>query len=162
MRKVFGGKKKQLILQFLSEALLFTAVAGVISLVLYEILRPVFSQVLNTTFESLFQFNTTIVFYVVVLIILKEFYGIYPAFVLSSLKEVSAVKGKIDTAKGGLLLRKAMLVFQFALATVVLISAFTVSKQVSYLFSKDIGYNKEQVLGVTAFPKQWDSTGTNG
>ena len=162
LRKVFGGEKKQLILQFLSEALLLTAVAGVISLVLYEILRPVFSQVLNTTFESLFQFNTTIVFYFIVLIFLTGFFaGIYPAFVLSSLKVVSAVKGKIDTAKGGLLLRKAMLVFQFALATVVLISAFTVSKQVSYIFSKDIGYNKDQVLVITAFPKQWDSTGTN-
>ena len=162
LRKVFGGEKKQLIIQFIAEAMLLTAVAAIISLVLYEALRSVFSQLLNTNFESLFQFNTTIIFYFIALIALTGFVaGIYPAFVLSSLKVVNAVKGKIDTAKGGLLLRKSMLIIQFALATVVLVCALTVSKQVSYIFSKDIGYNKDQVLVITAFPKQWDSVGTN-
>src|SRR6185295_2735141 len=58
-------------------------------------------------------------------------------------------------------LRKTMLTFQFTLAIIVFICAITVSRQVSYVFSKDIGYNKEQVLVLTAFPKQWDSAGVN-
>jgi len=162
VRKVFGGKKKQLITQFISEAMILTSIAAVISLVLYEALRSVFSQVLNTNFESLFYFNTSIIFYFLALIVITGFIaGIYPAFVLSSLKVVNAVKGKIDTMKGGLLLRKSMLVVQFALAIIVLVCALTVSKQVSYIFSKDIGYNKDQVLVISAFPKQWDSVGVN-
>ncbi|HEY2726167.1 MAG TPA: FtsX-like permease family protein, partial [Parafilimonas sp.] len=84
-----------------------------------------------------------------------------PAFILSSSRITNAVKGKIDTAKGSLMLRKTMLVVQFTLAIIVFISALTVSRQVSYIFSKDVGYDKNQVLVITAFPKQWDSVGTS-
>ncbi len=162
LRKVFGGEKKQLILQFITEATILTAIAAVISLVLYEALRSLFSQVLNTNFESLLYFNASIILYFIALILITGFIaGIYPAFVLSSLKVVNAVKGKVDTRKGGLLLRKSMLIIQFALAIIVLVCALTVSKQVSYIFSKDIGYNKDQVLVISAFPKQWDFVGVN-
>jgi hypothetical protein len=61
------------------------------------------------------------------------------AFVMSSSRVINAVKGKIDSAKGGLFLRKTMLTVQFTLAIIVFICALTVSRQVSYVFSKDIG-----------------------
>jgi putative ABC transport system permease protein len=54
-----------------------------------------------------------------------------------------------------------MLTVQFTLAIIVFICALTVSRQVSYVFSKDIGYNKEQLLVISAFPKRWDSVGVN-
>ena len=54
-----------------------------------------------------------------------------------------------------------MLTVQFTLAIIVFICALTVSRQVSYVFSKDIGYNKEQLLVISAFPKQWDSIGVS-
>src|SRR5688572_12266333 len=64
------------------------------------------------------------------------------------------------TAVGsGSLLRKSLLIVQFSLTIVVFIGALNVSRQVSYIFNKDLGYNKEQLLVVTAFPKQWDSAG---
>jgi hypothetical protein len=129
---------------------------------LYEFSRHVFEEVLNTKFESVLHFKTNAVLYLLVLVFVTGFIaGIYPAFVLSSSRVINAVKGKIDTAKGGLTLRKSMLVVQFTLAIIVFISALTVSRQVSYIFSKDIGYNKDQVLVITAFPKQWDTAGTN-
>ncbi len=160
LRKVFGGLRKQLILQFIIEAMLLTAIAAVISLLLYEVLRPVFDQVLNTKLESFFKFGIGTTLYLLALVFVTGFIsGIYPAFVLSSSRVVNAVKGKIDTARGGLGLRKAMLIVQFTLAIIVFISALTVSRQVAYVFSKDTGYNKEQVLVLTAFPKQWDSAG---
>lgn len=162
LRKVFGGAKLQLIFQFLTEAMLLTGIAALLSLVLYEIIRPVFGEILNTKFESLLRFSGSTILYLVILVLITGFIaGIYPAFVLSSSRVINAVKGKIDAAKGGLTLRKTMLVVQFTLAIIVFISALTVSKQVSYIFSKDIGYNKEQVLVITAFPKQWDSIGIN-
>lgn len=162
LRKVFGGEKKQLILQFVIEAIALTLIAAILSLLAYELLRSVFSQVLNTKLPSIIHFNLKTLLYLVVLILITGFIaGIYPAFVLSSSRVINAVKGKIDTAKGGLTLRKIMLTVQFTLAIIVFICALTVSKQVSYVFNKDIGYNKEQVLVITAFPKQWDSVGIN-
>jgi putative ABC transport system permease protein len=162
LRKVFGGAKKQLIVQFIAEAIILTMIAAIISLIAYQLLRPVFNQVLNAKLESVFRFSAGAVLFIVALIFITGFIaGVYPAFVMSSSRVINAVKGKIDSAKGGLFLRKTMLTVQFTLAIIVFICALTVSRQVSYVFSKDIGYNKEQVLVISAFPKQWDSVGVN-
>jgi putative ABC transport system permease protein len=162
LRKVFGGAKRQLVIQFITEALLLTVVAAIFSMIGYQVLRSAFSQVLNTHLESFFAFSTTNFIYFCCLILVTGLIaGIYPAFVLSSSRVVNAVKGKVDTITGGLILRKAMLTVQFTLAIIVFICALTVSRQVNYIFNKDIGYNKEQVMVITAFPKQWDSAGTN-
>ena len=158
LRKVFGGAKSQLIVQFIAEAIILTTVAAIISLVAYQLLRPVFDQVLNTKLESVFRFSAAAVMFLFALVFITGFIaGVYPAFVMSSSRVINAVKGKIDSAKGGLLLRKTMLTVQFTLAIIVFICALTVSRQVSYVFTKDIGYNKEQLLVISAFPKQWDS-----
>jgi ABC-type antimicrobial peptide transport system permease subunit len=162
LRKVFGGERTQLIFQFITEAMLLTVIAAIISLVLYQLVRPTFSSVLNTKLPSIFQFRSSILLYIIALVLITGFLaGIYPAFVLSSLRITNAVKGKIDAVTGGQVLRKSMLLVQFTLGTFVFICALIVSKQVSYIFSKDIGYKKEQVLVITAFPKQWDTAGTN-
>ncbi len=162
LRKVFGGAKTQLIVQFIAEAIILTIIAATISLIVYQLLRPVFDQVLNTKLESVFRFSAGVVLFLVALVFITGFIaGVYPAFVMSSSRVINAVKGKIDSAKGGLFLRKTMLTVQFTLAIIVFICALTVSRQVSYVFSKDIGYNKEQVLVISAFPKQWDTIGVN-
>jgi len=160
LRKTFGSARKQLILQFIIESLILTSIAAIISIALYQISLPVFSQVLNTSLLSFWQFGFTeysLLFLLVVSI--GALAGIYPAFVLSSANLIYAVKGKISGSKGGLTLKRALLVVQFSLAVLVFICTLNLSKQVSYIFNKDLGYNKDQLLVVTAFPKQWDSAG---
>lgn len=160
LRKVFGSARRQLIVQHLSESLLLTAVAALLSLVFYELSRNLFEQLLNTQLDPIWQFDAGKIGMLLLLVLaVGSVAGIYPAFILSSSRIIHAVKGKIDTAMGGLLLRKTLLVVQFTLAIAIFICALTVSKQVSYFFNKDIGYNKEQLLVATAFPKQWDSIG---
>ncbi|MFC3196081.1 FtsX-like permease family protein [Parapedobacter deserti] len=162
LRKVFGGAKKQLVAQFLGEALLLTAFAATLSLPLYEVLRPVFDEILNTQLTSVFHFGWGPVCFLTALVALTGLAaGIYPAFVLSTANMVVAVKGKIDTTKGGLSLRKSMLTVQFTLAIAAFIGALTVSRQVRFIFAKDIGYDKDQVMVITAFPKQWDDEGVH-
>lgn len=160
LRKVFGSARKQLIIQFITEALLLTFFSAIISFVLYELLRPAFGGLLNTTFPAFWEFGIDKFLLVALLVFLVGFVsGIYPAFILSASNVLHAVKGKIDSAKGGLVLRKVLLVVQFTLAIIVFISALNVSKQVSYVFNKDLGYNKDQLMVISAFPKQWDSAG---
>jgi putative ABC transport system permease protein len=72
---------------------------------------------------------------------------------------IYSVKGKIDSAKGGLLLRKALLIVQFSLAIVVFVCTLNVSKQVAYFFKKDLGYDKEQIMIISSLPRHWDSAG---
>ena len=85
LRKVFGSAKMQLIVQFITESLLLTFLAAIISVVLYQILVPVFSELLHTTLDPFWQFNFTEIIFLVLLIIAVGFIsGVYPAFVLSS------------------------------------------------------------------------------
>jgi ABC-type antimicrobial peptide transport system permease subunit len=160
LRKVFGSPRQQLIGQHLIESLVLTGMAGLLSIVFYEMLLPYFNQVLNTSLRHFVQLGYQKWLLVLLLVVVVGIVsGIYPAFVLSSSNIINSVKGKIDSAKGGLTLRKTLLVVQFSLAIIIFISALNVSRQVAYIFNKDIGYNKDQLLVLTAFPKQWDSTG---
>lgn len=160
LRKVFGGARRQLIRQFITEALLLTFISAIVSIALYELLRPTFENILNSTFVHFWEF-TFYQFQLLTLLVLMVglISGIYPAFVLSASNVLHAVKGKMDSAKNGLMLRKILLVVQFTIAIVVFISALNVSKQVSYVFNKDLGYNKDQLMVINALPKQWDSVG---
>lgn len=160
LRKVFGSARKQLVIQYLVESILLTCIATIISLFIYEGMRPFFNQLLNTHIEPVWQFGKAQAGWLLLFVtVLGLIAGLYPALALASANIVHAVKGKIDLARGGLLLRKTLLVVQFTLAVFIFISALTVSKQVTYFFNKDLGYNKEQLLVITAFPKQWDSAG---
>jgi ABC-type antimicrobial peptide transport system permease subunit len=86
--------------------------------------------------------------------------GLYPAFVLSSLKSVDSLKGKLKTVKENVLLRKSLVAFQFFTAAIVLIGAFIITKQVQLFFSKDLGYNKEYVVSAQV-PRDWTPNGVN-
>ena len=160
LRKVFGSMRAQLMMQFISEALVLAFIATILSLIFYELLRNVFTEILNTSLPSIWQFNIQqISLFVALIIAIGLLSGIYPAFVLSASNTINSIKGKTDSARGGLLLRKGLLIVQFSLAIIVFISALNVSRQMSFIFNKDLGYNKEQLLIVDAYPKQWDSLG---
>ncbi|WP_153800071.1 ABC transporter permease [Foetidibacter luteolus] len=160
LRKTFGGARKQIIFQFVTESLILSMIAAVISIVLYQLCRPVFSQVLNAELLSFWRFGLAefglLLSFAVLIGVLA---GLYPAFVLSSKNLLHAVKGKIDSSTGGLVLKRGLLIVQFSLAIVVFICTLNLSKQVSFIFQKDLGYSKDQLLVITAFPKQWDSAG---
>lgn len=160
LRKTFGGERRQVMGQFLAEAYLLSLAAAIISCILYQLLNPVFSQLLQVKLPALWQFHLTEYTMLLGLVVLIGFLaGVYPAFVLSATDLVIAVKGKISNTTGGLLLKRVLLVLQFALAIIVFICSIDVSRQVSYIFNKDLGYNREQLLVITAFPKNWDSAG---
>jgi putative ABC transport system permease protein len=160
LRKVFGGDRRQLIGQFLSESLVLTFIAALLSLPGYELLRPVSMQLLHISLPHLTAFSgNTILFFIVLILAVGFIAGIYPAFVLTGAGLLKVLKGKLSVAKGELLFRKASLVVQFSLAVLVFICTLFISKQVNYFFRRDLGYNKEQVLVISSVPRQWDTIG---
>src|SRR5450755_3718799 len=160
LRKVFGSAKLQLIMQFMTESWMLTFIATVISIGLYQLLLPIFNQLLNSSLEPFWEFDFIKILLLFLLVLLVGFIsGIYPAFVLSSSNIINSAKGINYTANGGLTLRKTLIVVQFTLAIIVFISSLNVSKQVAFFFNKDLGYNKEQVMIISSLPRHWDSTG---
>lgn len=160
LRKVFGSRKKQLITQFMTESLIITLLAAAIAILFYESLLGFFEGLLHTAFPHWWEFDTAYYLYAALLVLAVALVaGLYPAFVLSRFNMTNAVKGKMSSAQQGSFLRKSLLTTQFALATIVFIIALNVSRQMNYTFSKDLGYQKEGLMTITAFPKQWDSAG---
>ncbi|WP_315818519.1 ABC transporter permease [Paraflavitalea speifideaquila] len=134
LRKVFGSAKKQLVLQHVTESLVLACIAGLISIGFYELLRPYFNQMLHASLASFFRLDYSKWLLLLLLIVaVGSLAGIYPAFVLSSANIIHSVKGKINTAKGGLTLRKTLVVIQFSLAIIIFIGALNVSRQVALL-----------------------------
>jgi len=160
LRKVFGGLRAQLIFQHMTEAVVLTLIASVVSLALYELLLPVCSQLLDTNLYHFWQFGFERLLFALALVVgVGILSGIYPAFVLSSFNVIMAVKGKMNSRRSGEILRKVLLVVQCTLAIVVFITAINVSRQVSYFFKKDLGYDKDQIMIISSLPRQYDSAG---
>ncbi|HEY0432967.1 MAG TPA: FtsX-like permease family protein, partial [Chitinophagaceae bacterium] len=147
IRKVVGSLRKQLIGQFLSESALLNACAVILGILIVMVAIPGFNRISgrNLTF-SLF---TEIRFWagLAALFLLGVFLsGLYPALVLSGFRPIDVLKGKLSGTSGGVLLRKSLVVFQFAASLFLLIATFTVYKQISFMRSQDLGLQIDQTL----------------
>lgn len=146
VRKVAGATQKVLIQQFLIESLLLTFVALFISLLAVHLLTPLFNELSAKDLHV----DYSDPFFLTGLLIISLFTGLlagsYPAFFLSSFRPASVLKGSLFSAQKGVVLRKALVLFQFTLSVVLIVSAFIVNEQVRYLLEKNLGFNKEDVL----------------
>jgi putative ABC transport system permease protein len=159
IRKVLGGLRKQLIWQFLTESVLMVFIATLVALGIYAIARPYFAELLATDINGLFSFPLYIYLLPFALALtIGLIAGLYPALVLSSLKSVDSLKGKLSRVKDNAIFRKALIAFQFATAAVVLISSIVVSKQINLFFSKSLGYDKDYVV-YAQLPRDWSKPG---
>lgn len=159
VRKVLGGLRSQLILQFLTESFILVLIATALALAVYPFARPVFSEMVGKSIPSLLSFPLYFIFIPIALILVTGLLaGLYPAFVLSSINTVNSLKGKLNIVKENILLRKSLVGFQFAVALIVLIAAAIVTQQVSYFFSRSLGYNKEYIVAAQV-PRDWSPAG---
>jgi putative ABC transport system permease protein len=147
VRKVLGSSRKYLIAQFLTESILVTLAAATIALVVASILLPVFNHLsgkelaLNT--QSLTWLVPTLL---IVVIVVGCLAGSYPAFFLSSFKPVNVLNGKIASGFKGGRLRSLLVVFQFSISIFLIIGTIVIYNQLNYIQTKDLGYNRNQVL----------------
>jgi putative ABC transport system permease protein len=159
VRKVLGGLKRQLAFQFLTESLILVFAATMLALIAYPISRPFFAGIVGKQIPSLTAFPLYFILIPPLLIlIIGLLAGAYPAFVLSSVNTVNSLKGKIKTVKENILLRKSLVGFQFSVALMVLVAAAIVTQQVSYFFSKNLGYNKDFIV-TAQVPRDWSPAG---
>jgi putative ABC transport system permease protein len=148
VRKVSGADKKSLVYQFLSESVLITLFSGLLALILVQITLPVFNsltgkQMVIPITEGIFWFQLG-----VIILFTGIVAGSYPAFYLSATKVVSVFKNHIQGSKNVVLARKGLVLFQFILATALIVSTVVVFQQINYALNKDIGYQKDQLMVV--------------
>ncbi len=147
VRKVSGASRNMLIVQFLTESIIQSFMALFLAFILVELFLPGFNNVMDTNLNL---FNDylwqTVGFTLLVTMCYGLFAGSYPAFFLSGFKPVSVLKGDLTKTKGGAMLRKSLVVTQFAASIILIIGMIIIFQQISYLHSKDIGFKGDQVL----------------
>jgi putative ABC transport system permease protein len=147
IRKTVGSQRKQLVIQFLSESALLNFLALVLALVIVIIAIPGFNRLSGQNLSfSLFSKASFWSGLVGLFIVGVFFSGLYPAFVLSGFKPIEVLKGKLIATTKGALLRKGLVVFQFAASLFLLIGTFAVYQQIQYMRKQSLGINIDQTL----------------
>ena len=149
VRKVAGASRKNLIGQFLAESFLITFVALAFAMILVKILLPSFNafteKQLTLGLQTDYRIYAGIALAIIVTGLLS---GIYPALFQSASRPLLLLKNKINIGKGNLSLRRSLVVFQFALSITMIVATMIVYMQMKYVNTKDMGFNKEQLLVV--------------
>jgi putative ABC transport system permease protein len=147
VRKVAGAAKKQLVIQFLTESFVVAFIAMILSVGLMDLCFPYFNEITGKNFDITLE---NLSFYaaplVGITILIAMLSGSYPAFYLARLKPVSSLKGKLVMNTGRVRLREALVVFQFALTVIMIVSTLVVGEQMKYIREKDMGYDKDQLM----------------
>ena len=149
-RKVVGAHRSQIARQFLGESTIMSLFSFALSLFLAFLFLPFFNSLaerqLSLNWESLTQILPSIIFLV---LSVGLFAGSYPAFLLSSFKPITALRGIKGrrTQKTGL--RNVLVVVQFCVSIILIIATLVVKNQLNYIKDKEIGFEKDQILVVT-------------
>lgn len=151
IRKVMGSQRTQLIRQFMAESVLLNVLAVIIAIVLVLVSYRYFSSLIGQELTlSLFLTPSFWWFLLGIFVIGAFFSGIYPAFVLSAFKPVQVLKGKMSTSKNGVVLRKTLVVLQFAASVFLIAGTLIVYRQIMYMQEQELGVAIDQTLVIEA------------
>ncbi|RYE33954.1 MAG: FtsX-like permease family protein [Sphingobacteriaceae bacterium] len=147
VRKALGSGKLQLINQFLSESVLMSFCAMLLSIVLIFVLLPYFDQLSGKQISIQYFLNYKFILLMLGLILFVGIIaGIYPSFFLSSLNPIKVLKDSLSIGSSKNPLRNGLIIFQFFVSTTLIIATIIVYQQLNYMQNKKLGYDKEQVL----------------
>ncbi len=147
IRKTLGSKRSQLVRQFMTESIVMTAFAVLIAIGLAELLLPFFNSIAGKEMTlSLFTDYWAVPFLICLTVLVGILAGCYPAFYLSSYRPTQALKSAMTIGGTKSFLRSGLVIFQFAISIILVISTFMISNQLKYMRTKDLGFNKDQVI----------------
>ncbi len=148
IRKVVGGDRKQLIIQFLSESFILCLVAFVMAVVLAEFALPVFNRLSNKALALSYLLDAKLISgYFVLFLLTGLLAGFYPALVLSNYNPVKTLYSRFVLA-GKNYLQKSLVVLQFGLASFLIIATLTIFSQFNYLITRNLGYDDTNLIVV--------------
>ena len=150
VRKVIGAEKRQIIFQFLTEAILLSIASALLGLLMANLLLPWFNQLSGRDLHfSLSLYPQMILILIGLVLIVGLLAGSYPALVLSRFKPVEVLKNKFRVG-GSNLFTKSLVTFQFALSIILIASTTIILQQTKYMINKNPGFNKENVVAIDA------------
>jgi putative ABC transport system permease protein len=146
LRKVLGALRNNLVWQFIGESVLLTTISCILSVALLLLVMPWYNQLLGYTLNVSWNASPIYLFLAGIIIIVGFLAGSYPAFFLSAFSPIQALKGKLKLGKGGASFRQVLVVVQFSISVFLIVGTIIITKQMSYVKNKHLGYSKEQTL----------------
>ncbi len=148
IRKVVGGDRRQLIIQFLGESFLLCIIAFALAIGIVELILPVFNNLSNKSLALSYLFDVKLITgYILLFILTALLAGFYPALVLSGYNPVQTLYSRFNLG-GKNYLQKSLVVLQFALASFLIIATFTIYRQFNFLTTEKLGYEDTDIVGV--------------
>ncbi len=146
IRKVSGAVRSSLVKQFLSESLIMSIIATIVSIAAVESILPEVKNLLNSTL-SFFDAGSINVLWMVIGVGLVTglLSGLYPAYYLSSFEPIKVLRGAVR-GFGDTFLRKGLVTFQFIVSTVLIIGTLVISRQINFVRNKNLGFSKENIM----------------
>lgn len=149
LRKVVGSRRGPLILQFLSESVVFTLISLIMSLVLLIILLPGFNNLAGKAFDLHILYSPVVLATLTAVILLVGVLGgSYPAFFLSRFSPDVVLKGELTKGSAGSIFRKILVVMQYTVSVIMIICTMVVFRQISFLKNKDQGFDQTNVISL--------------
>ena len=160
IRKVSGAQRNEIIFQFLSESVLLSWIAMILALILTLVFLPYLNQLSGEQLDISVLFSPVILIGLFLLpFVVGILSGIYPALFMSSFKPITVLKGLFKSG-GGLGLRKVLVVMQFAISIILIICTGIVFRQMRYMQTKSLGFDKEQIVTMAYAPELNDKYNT--
>jgi putative ABC transport system permease protein len=148
VRKVAGAIRLSLIKQFIGEAIFIASLSLILSMVIVLLALPMFN-VLTQKHISLPVADPSFWFLLLILTFITGVVaGSYPAIFLSSFDPIKVLKGSIKAGPGAAFFRRALVVFQFTLSIILIIGTIVVSRQIDYIQTKNLGYDKDNLISI--------------
>jgi putative ABC transport system permease protein len=151
IRKVSGALRSSLIMQFISESILLSLVAGIFAVVIVQLVLPAFNEVVGAKlfidYSNPWYWMLTLLF----ILLTGVMAGIYPAFYLSSFQPVKVLKGSFKPMKTLLTPRKVLVVLQFTFAIALIICTIIVEGQIRFAENREAGYRRDNLAFVIMF-----------
>jgi ABC-type antimicrobial peptide transport system permease subunit len=161
IRKTLGSLRAQLIKQFFSESLLMSSFAFIISLLLVQLILPLFNSVsgkqINLPLSNIYFWLTGIGFSILTGLIA----GVYPALYLSSFRPVKVLKGTFKGGRFAAIPRKTLVVIQFSVSVILIICTITIYRQVQFAKSRPVGYSRQGLITIIMQTYNYHNNFTN-
>ncbi|MFT3934359.1 MAG: ABC transporter permease [Chitinophagaceae bacterium] len=155
IKKVVGASRGSLIMQYLGESVFMSFLSLAIAIALIALLLPAFNQVTGKSLTLDFSTNLVVSIFCITLVT-GLLAGSYPAIYISGFAPAAVLKGKLKTSFGEVAVRKGLVVFQFSLSVIAIVAVTIVYKQINFIQSKSLGYNRDNVIGFE-IPLEFDS-----
>ncbi|MEM6845677.1 MAG: ABC transporter permease [Bacteroidota bacterium] len=145
VKKTVGAGRKLLIVQYLSESLLLAFLSLLMASALVVLFLPQLNQI--TGKQLTLSLDSQLIIAAFVITILTGLVaGSYPALYLSNFSPITVLKGKLNSSVGEIWTRKGLVIFQFVISVVLIVSIVVVHQQIAYVQSKNLGYDQDQVI----------------